>query len=57
MTLTFEIVPDARGTLVRCTIDGVVGAARIDSRGEDAAKARAQAQAEALKAERDAGSD
>lgn len=52
--MTFETVTDSRGQLVRCTIDGVVGTARVDSRGLDAARARAQAQAEALKAERDA---
>lgn len=51
--MNFETVTDARGLLVRCTIDGVVGSARVDSRGEDDARARAQAQAEALKAERD----
>jgi hypothetical protein len=36
---------DARGRLVICTYDGETGAARVDSRGLDDAKARAEVQA------------
>ena len=41
----FIVTKDARGTLVRCVYDGETGAARVDSRGLDDAKARAEAQA------------
>tara|TARA_R110000868_G_scaffold241634_1_gene497143 strand:+ start:119 stop:301 length:183 start_codon:yes stop_codon:yes gene_type:complete len=40
----YETTPDGR-TLVVCTVDGCRGAARINSKGMDDAKARAEAQA------------
>lgn len=51
----FEVKEDARGTLVICTIDGEVGAARVFSAGLDDAKKRAQEQAEAKVRERAGG--
>lgn len=54
MTLTFETITDARGMLVRCVCDGETGSARVDSRGEDNARARAEAQARAKAEERHA---
>jgi hypothetical protein len=45
---------DARGRLVVCTYAGETGAARVDSKGLDDAKARAEAQARKKAEERGA---
>lgn len=43
---------DARGRLIVCTYDGEVGTARVDSKGVEVAKQRAEAQARKKAAER-----
>lgn len=45
---------DARGRLIVCTYAGETGAARVDSKGVEVAKQRAEAQARKKAAERDA---
>lgn len=47
MTPTFETKSDARGKLVICTLDGETGSARVFTAGEEEARQRALAQAEA----------
>lgn len=51
---TYEVRQTRRGELVVCVIDGVEGTARVFSRGLEEAKARAEAQARRLLAERNA---
>ena len=53
----FETITDARGQLVRCTIDGVTGAARVMSAGMEDARQRAELQARRLLDERDGPSE
>jgi hypothetical protein len=53
---TFETRADTRGTLVICTYDGETGAARVDSKGEQNARDRAEAQARGKAVERRASS-
>lgn len=50
--IEFSERTDARGRLIVCTYDGEVGTARVDSKGVEVAKQRAEAQARKKASER-----